>query len=107
MPRLFVSDFRPNGTHDLVILHKNGSIDIIEEAVFGFRFKSSRFKYNKLIGFNNYENSGLVEFTADDGEFFTQVFEVCIEDILPIIATSPVDPFGYSVLRQLMKFNII
>lgn len=107
MPRLFVSEFRPNGTSDLVILNDNGSIDIIEEAVFGFRFKSSRFKYNKLIGFNNYENSGIVEFTEDDGEFFTQVFEVCIEDLLPIIATSPVDPEGHSVLRQLKKFNLI
>lgn len=98
MLKLFVTDFSPNGTQDLLIVDKTGIvIDSMSEACFGLRVWAKPYLST--------ENLVLPLQGQDyDAESECLVYPVNLESVLRHIAASPVSD-GSQVIEFIKKYK--
>lgn len=96
---LFLTEFNPNGTNDLIICNDNFEVmKVIPECTFGY-------------GNQDFTHSLAFDGVISDAEALqdeelqetgiTGLYQVELRDIMKRICTSPVDPQGHKVLFEM------
>lgn len=103
---LYVTDWAPNGTNDLLICDENHTIvDYIEGATFGINVMKHRSPINDLVA-NDTEIFSIARTEEELPSEFTFVKNVNVADLKKFLAVSPVDPEGTRVIAELKKHGI-
>lgn len=111
--RLWITDSNPHGVHAVVITDEDYEVvGWVDEAVYGMGFDPSAGPgavscvfHGESVGCFE-ENDGYASIEAILAGELTDleaVQEICWEDFLKNRAVSPVDPLGFSVLREVIS----
>lgn len=102
---LYVTDWAPNGTNDLLVVNKYGEIlECIEEATFGIDVCKPN-KKTLLVADTTvvYE----IEKSSFIPEIHTAVKRIGATELLRKLCVSPVDPNGEELQARLIKAGVL
>jgi hypothetical protein len=107
--RLYVTEFNPNGTNDLVITNDDSQVvDYIPEATFGVRIPNNYLQLAIMI--NGEDVTAASENYADEvselPETLALLTPITVGDLSRFLAVSPIDPSGDKVKSALLKHGV-
>jgi hypothetical protein len=115
---LYVTDWAPNGTNDLLVVdaESGGILEMIESATFGINVAKGWYGHvidadqNEVIELSEAQQRRFRQ-AAVNGEphdwFASTVRPISVDELFRKLAVSPVDPDGDDVIDQLARLGIV
>lgn len=109
---LYVTDWEPNGTNDLLVVDGNTGevIECIESATFGIDVcKAKPMERSMLYGYSNYVGEYPDAENQEELEFPENVvcLRIDIDTLKQKLCISPIDPEGNDLIARLVKVGIV
>ena len=103
---LYVTDWAPNGTNDLLICdEENQIVGCVEEATFGIDVMKHRSLINDLIADDTQVDS-IERQNEELPSEFTFVRQIDIKTLKRRLCVSPSDPDGADLIRRLKRAGV-